>query len=301
MANNIEAAKKFVPLLDEAYRKASLTSILDGDPTLVREGANFGELIVPIMNLQGLGDYDRNSGYVDGDVTLSNETIACNYDRGRLFNVDTMDNIESASLAFGMLANEFIKNKVAPELDAFRLACYAAKAGVSKVSGDLATGEDVVAALRAAVTQMDEDEVPAEERYLFITPTLHGLVQDMDTTKSREVLSRFAGVIDVPQSRFYSKLALKSGKLITTGSGDNLITDDQRAGGFVKATGGKDLNFMVVHKPAVIQFQKHVAPKIITPEVNQSGDSYKFGYRNVGIADVYENKLAGVYVHKKTT
>ena len=151
MANSISTAKKFVPLLDEAYRKASLTSILDGDPTLVREGANFGELIIPIMNLQGLGDYDRNSGYVDGDVTLTNETIACNYDRGRMFNVDTMDNIESASLAFGMLANEFIKNKVAPELDAFRLACYAAKAGVTKVSGDLATGEDVVAALRAAV------------------------------------------------------------------------------------------------------------------------------------------------------
>ena len=299
MANSISTAKKFVPLLDEAYRKASLTSILDGDPTLVREGANFGELIVPIMNLQGLGDYDRNSGYVDGDVSLTNETISCNYDRGRLFNVDTMDNIESASLAFGMLANEFIKNKVAPELDAFRLACYAAKAGVTKVSGTLATGADVVAALRAAVTQMDEDEVPAEERYLFVTPTLHGLVQDMDTTKSREVLARFAGVVDVPQTRFYSKLALKSGKLITTGSGDNLVTDDQREGGFMKATGGKDLNFMVIHKPAIIQFQKHVAPKIITPEVNQSGDSYKFGYRNVGIADVYENKLAGVYVHKK--
>ncbi len=299
MANSISAAKKFVPLLDEAYRKASLTSILDGDPTLVREGANFGELIIPIMNLQGLGDYDRNSGYVDGDVTLANETIACNYDRGRMFNVDTMDNIESASLAFGMLANEFIKNKVAPELDAFRLACYASKAGVTKVSGALSTGADVVSALRAATTQMDEDEVPMEDRYLFITPTLHGLVQDMDTTKSREVLARFAGVVDVPQTRFYSKLALKSGKLITFGSGDNLTTDDQREGGFVKATSGKELNFMVVHRPAVIQFQKHVAPKIIAPEVNQSGDSYKFGYRNVGIAEVYENKLAGVYVHKK--
>jgi len=299
MANSISAAKKFVPLLDEAYRKASLTSILDGDPTLVREGANFGELIIPIMNLQGLGDYDRNSGYVDGDVTLANETIACNYDRGRMFNVDTMDNIESASLAFGMLANEFIKNKVAPELDAFRLACYASKAGVTKVSGALSTGADVVSALRAATTQMDEDEVPMEDRYLFITPTLHGLVQDMDTTKSREVLARFAGVVDIPQSRFYSKLALKTGRLITTGSGDTLTTDDQREGGFMKATGGKDLNFMVIHQPAVIQFQKHVSPKIITPAQNPTADAYKFAYHNVGIADVYENKLAGVYVHKK--
>ena len=299
MANSISVVKKFVPLLDEAYRKASLTAILDGDSTLIRQGANWGELIIPIMNLQGLGDYDRSSGYVQGDVTLTYETIACNYDRARMFNVDTVDNIESAGLAFGMLANEFIKNKVAPELDAFRLACYAAKAGVTKVSGTLATGADVVAALRAAVTQMDEDEVPAEERYLFITPTLHGLVQDMDTTKSREVLARFTAVVDVPQSRFFSKLAMKSGQLITTGSGDSLITDDQREGGFMKATGGKDLNFIAIHKPALIQFTKHVAPKIITPEANQSADAYKFGYHNVGIADVYENKLAGVYVHKK--
>ena len=299
MANNISLAKKFVPLLDEAYCKASLTAILDGDSALIREGANADELIVPIMNMQGLGDYDRASGYVDGDVYLTNETVVCNYDRGRMFYVDILDNTESAGLAFGRLPNEFIKNKVAPELDAFRLACYAAKAGVTKVSGTLSTGADVVTALRTAVTQMDEDEVPPDNRYLFITPTLHGLVQDMDTTKSREVLSRFAGVIDVPQSRFFSKLALKSGTLITTGSGDTLTTDDQREGGFTKATGGKDLNFMVIHKPAIIQFQKHVSPKIITPEVNQSGDGYKFGYRNVGIADVYENKLAGIYVHMK--
>ena len=299
MANSIQAASKFVPLMDETYRKASLTSILDGDTTLVREGANAKELIIPMMSLQGLGDYDRSSGYAQGDVTLNYETIACNYDRGRMFDVDILDNIETASLAFGMLANEFIRNRVAPELDAFRLACYAKKAGVTKVSGTLSTGAEVVTALRTAVTQMDEDEVPPDNRYLFITPTLHGLVQDMDTTKSREVLARFAGVVDVPQSRFYSKLVMKSGRIITTGSGGSMTTDDQRQGGFMKAADGKDLNFMVIHKPAVIQYQKHVAPKIITPDANQSADAYKFGYRNVGIADVYENKLAGVYVHKK--
>ena len=163
----------------------------------------------------------------------------------------------------------------------------------------MSTGADVVTALRTAVTRMDEDEVPPDNRYLFITPTLHGLVQDMDTTKSREVLSRFAGVIDVPQSRFYSKRALKTGKRLTFGSGDTMTTDDQREGGFVKATSGKELNFMVVHQPAVIQFQKHVSPKIITPAQNPTADAYKFAYHNVGIADVYENKLAGVYVHQK--
>ena len=56
---------------------------------------------------------------------------------------------------------------------------------------------------------------------------------------------------------------------------------------------------MIIHKPALIQFPKHIAPKIIEPSVNQSGDAYKFGYRKVAIADVYENKVAGIYLHHK--
>lgn len=290
MANAITLAKQFVPILDEIYKNASLTSKLDGNPDLVRAGANANELIIPKLTMQGLGDYSRNSGYVDGDVTLTNETVACNFDRGRMFTVDTMDNIETAGIAFGRLAGEFIRTKVVPEEDAFRFATYAGITGISKVAAGatLADGAAVVAALRAATTKMDEDEVPMEDRHLFITPTLHGLVQDMDTTKSREVLSRFASLTDVPQTRFYTAITQRDGS--TTG---------EEAGGFVKAENAKDINFMIFHKPAVIQFQKHVAPKIISPDVNQSSDGYKFGYRQVAIADAYENKVAGIYLHHK--
>ena len=73
----------------------------------------------------------------------------------------------------------------------------------------------------------------------------------------------------------------------------------EEAGGYAKAEGAKDINFMIIHKAAVIQFAKHIAPKIIEPSVNQSSDGYKFGYRKVAIADVYENKVAGIYLHHK--
>ena len=56
---------------------------------------------------------------------------------------------------------------------------------------------------------------------------------------------------------------------------------------------------MIVHKPAVIQYHKHAAPKIVTPDANQDGDAYKYGYRLVSIADLYANKLAGVYASYK--
>ena len=281
MPNAITLAQQFIPLLDEVYKMASLTADLDGNPDLVRQGANANELIIPKLTMQGLGDYSRNSGYVDGDVTLTNETVVCNFDRGRMFTVDSMDNLETASIAFGQLAGEFIRTKVTPEEDAFRFAKVAAGA-------TLADGAAVIAALRAAITQMDEDEVPANERYLYITPLLLGYVQDMDTTKSREVMQNFAKVVKVPQTRFYTAIEQKDGK-----------TAGEEAGGYAKAEGGKDINFMVIHKPALIQFPKHIAPKIITPDANQSGDAYKFGYRQVAIADVYENKVAGIYLHHK--
>lgn len=299
MANTITLAKKFVPLLDETYQAESLTAVLDGDNALVAQGANAGELIIPRMTMQGLGDYSRSGGYVEGDVTLTNETVTCNFDRGRMFNVDTMDDMETAGVAFGRLAGEFIRTKVVPELDAFRLSSYASAAGVSSATGTLENGAAVIAALRAAVTKLDEDEVPLEERYLFITPTLHGLIQDMDTTKSREVMDRFAAVVDVPQTRFYTAIAQKSGKVISTGSGESASTTDETAGGYGKAAAGKDINFMVIQKAAVIQYEKHVAPKILTPQQNPDADAYKFGYHSVGVAKVQEGKVKGVYVHHK--
>lgn len=293
MANSIALASQYVPLLDEVYKEASLTSELDGNPELVRQGANANELIIPKLSMQGLGDYSRNSGYVTGDVTMTNETVRCNFDRGRMFSIDTLDNQETAGLAFGRLAGEFIRTKVVPELDAFRFACYAGTSGISKVASGatLGTGADVIAALRVAVSKMNEDEVPLDQRYLFITPTLLGLVQDLDTTKSREVLQNFDAIKQVPQTRFYTAITQYDGS-----------TEGETAGGYIKnATSGKDINFMIIHRPALIQFQKHIAPKIITPEQNQDADAWKFGYRNVGIADVYENKAAGIYLHHKAS
>lgn len=297
MANSITLFKKYIDKLDEVYKQSAKTAVLDGDSALVQMGANTNEIIVPKISMDGLGDYSRNGGYVDGDVTLTNETVTFNYDRGRAFSVDAMDNEESAGIAFGKLASEFIRTKVVPEMDAFRFAQYAGTTGISKVSAGatLSTGADVITALRAATTKMDEDEVPMENRILFITPTLDGLIQDMDTSKSREVLSRFSQKILVPQSRFYTAITLYDGKTDTSSS--NGV--NQKVGGYVKATTGKDINFMVIHKPALLQYTKHTVSKVISPAENQMADAYKFPYRAYGLADVYENKVAGIYLHHK--
>lgn len=291
MANTIALFKQYTSLLDEVYKNAALTSVLDGAAELARQGANADELIIPKISMDGLADYSRNGGYVSGDVSLTNETVKCNFDRGRMFSVDNMDDVETAGVAFGRLAGEFIRTKVVPELDAFRFSSYAGVSGISTTTGaELTTGADVIAALSAAVAKMDDDEVSTEGRYLYITPTLLRLVKDLDTTKSKEVLDNFASVIKVPQSRFYTAIKQNDG-----------TTSGEITGGYAKADGAANINFMIVQKDAAIQFTKHTDTKVIDPATNQDSDAWKFGYRMVSIADAYENKAAGIYLHKAPT
>lgn len=293
MANSIALAKQYVEYLDEVYKLASLTSVLDGPSELIRAGQNAEEICIPKLSMDGQANYSRNSGFVAGDVTLTYETVKCTYDRGRMFQVDVLDNEETMGVAFGRLAGEYIRTKVAPELDAWRFARYAGTASIgTTTAAALNAGANVVAAIRVGLNAMGEGEVPETERYLFITPTLLDMIADLDTTKSRDVLAHFAGIIRVPQSRFYTGIVLNDGS-----------TSGQTGGGFAKDTtnSAKDINFMIIHKPAVIQYQKHTVPKVVSPEQNQNADAWKFGYRTVGIADVYDNKVAGVYLHKKNS
>lgn len=278
MANSIALRKAYSTLLDEVYKLASLTSVLDGPNDLVKQGANANEILIPKMTMSGLANYNKQTGYVAGDVTLEYETKKCTYDRGRMFTVDAMDDIESAGVAFGRLAGEFLRTKVVPELDSWRLAQYASYAS-GKVSADIADGKAGIAAIRAAKTAIKNAEAQTESCYLYISTLLKGMIEDLDTTASKKVLEGWAGIIEVPEGRFFDKISL-------TASG---------AGGFT--TTGNAMNFLAVDKNAVIQNQKHAVSKIISPEQNQDADAWKFGYRTVGIAEAKDNKKVAIYAH----
>lgn len=287
-ANNIALFEKYVPLLDEVYAQSSKTAVLDGDAALVRAGANTHALQVPKMSMDGLGDYSRSSGYAPGTVSIAYEEVAFNYDRGRRFTVDVMDDEETAGIAFGKLSSEFVRTKVVREMDAFRFAQYAGTPNISTTSAAvLSTAKNWLDALITAKTAMDNDEVDEENRYLFITPAGKNLVDNLDSYVSRSVLDSFAGVITVPQGRFCTGIELLDG-----------TTEDELAGGFTLT--GNDINFLIVEKSAVMQYTKHTVDKIIAPAANQFTDGYLFFYRAYGLADVYENKAAGIYLHKST-
>lgn len=288
MPNTIALAKNYINYLDEAYRLASVTSDLTSDPTMSKAGANANEIVYPQISVSGLGDYDRNSGYTTGAVDLKWKTATFNYDRGTRISVDVMDNEESRNLAFCMAGATLMREKAAPEADAFAFATLAALDGISKATGTIADASQFLDALLTAWSKMDEDEVPQEQRVLYATATLLNSVMALDTTKSREILGKFAVKKAVPQARFYTAIEMLDGK----SSGEEL-------GHYKKATSAADINFMIIHKPAIIKFDKHIASNIIPAEANPDADADIIKYRKYGLVEAYANKRAGIYLNSK--
>lgn len=322
--NNIELSTIYLPMLDEVYKNEAKTAILDGDEVTVQKGLN-GEIRVAKLDMDALGDFDRNSGYTRGNTKFVWETVKYDKERSQDLRIDRLDNQEALGLPFAKLSGEFIRTKVVPETDAARIAKIAGIEGISKKSETISDGAGVVTALRTCINKMDEDEVSTENRILFITPTLKGMIDDLDTTKSKKVLERFANIVEVPQTRMYTAVTLNDGKEnygyqkaqntyveskdtgVVAGKDYYTKTDST----YTKVTsptgnpstssyyelveGGKEINFLCVEKSAVVTALDQYV-KYFTPDQDQVADDNVFKYRNNNLyGHVYENKVAGVY------
>lgn len=287
MPNQITLPQGIQTILDEVYRQAACTSVLDSAPSQVRPTQNVHEFCYPQMEVGGLGDYDRASGYTSNSgVSIVWKTVEADYDRGTKIMVDAMDNQESFDLAFGQAANILMREHVAPEGDAFTFAKIAALTGITNNTDSIEGGAQFLEAILTATTEMDENEVPDEQRYLFTTSTLLKSVKALDTTKSREALDGFAGIIKVPRGRFNTAIDLLSGR-----------DGDEIAGGWKPSELSKPINFLIVHKPALIKFDRHIAgPTVISADQNPDADADIVKYRKYGVVDGYENKRAGIYL-----
>jgi hypothetical protein len=275
MANTINLVTKFQPLLDEVYQAASLTGDLENSAVKFD-----GTKTVKVLKLTvpALGTYTRNTGYTAGDVTADWEAFTLTQDRGTEFSVDAMDDEETLNMTFGNASSEFIRRSVVPQVDAYRFANLAKAEGISAASAAITTGDAAIKAINAGMTKMDEDEVTTEGRILYITPTLKGLIDDLETYKSKACMQRFSKIVIVPQSRFYT---------------DVTISDT----GFAKAEGGKNINFLIVDPKAAFAVAKHKKLRVFDPDTNQKRDDYLFQYRLYHDMFVYPQKAAGVYCH----
>ena len=294
MANSIVLAEKFLPILDGIYKRESLTARLLGANSLIRfNGAN--KVSIFKTEPDGLADYSRANGFVNGSVVAGWEDYTLTKDRGISLGVDAMDDEETLGMAFGTLAGEFARTKEIPELDSYRFAAMASASGVTTANADITVGTtDVPSLIDTAEMAMGDDEVPYEGRILYVSEKAYAglkakitriLANENGVNKEVEVYDGMP-IIRVPQNRFNTAVTLYDGST-------NF--------GYAPTAGGYKINFMIVHPSAVLPVVKHDIVKIFSPAENQTADKWLFQVRIYHDMFVLDNKVKGIYVHRAST
>lgn len=286
MPNTIITAEKMVPVVDELYRKASLTSPLDATTQVDFSGTK----TVKVMKVEtsGLGDYSRENGYPRSNTSVTWEELTLNEERAAAIGVDRMDDDETLGKAFGTAIGKFVREHVAPELDAYRFAKYASGEGINSITATYADGAALLHDIDIATAKLDDEEVP-ENRILYIASELRPQIMDAftrnfggDASVSRTVKSyNDMNIVYVPRKRFYTGITLNDGS---------------SNWGYVNT--GDKINFMIICPESVTQTTKLAMPKIFDPDTNILKDEWLFQYRHYHDAFIYEQKVNGIYLSK---
>lgn len=295
MSNSISLAKQYLPIMDEIFKRESLTSVLEGanGNTIRFVGGNKAEVFKSTVD--GFGDYSRNNGFVTGSQTATWEELTMDKDRGISLTVDAMDNEETLGMAFGTLVGDFMRTKEIPEIDSYRFSKLAGWTGITSANADVTVGTtDIPGLIDTAEETMCDDEVPLEGRLLFVSEKCyHGLKAKITRTLANEngvntQVETFNGmrVIRVPKGRFNTAITLNDGS---------------ESFGYSVTAGGYPINFMIVHPSAVVCVKKHEVPRIWTPEQNLNADAWKFDLRVYHTLQVLDNKKKGIYLHRAST
>ena len=283
--NNIELVNAQTAIVDEIYQSEAVTKVLEAPSELVRY-AGGKSFQIANMALTGLGDYSRVNGYPEGGVTLEWKTYEFTNDRGTRFSVDRMDNEESFGIVASRLNGDFTRDYLVPEVDAYRFAKIANKAG--KVVAANLDKDSAIDAIDEAMVTLTDNKVPLSRAILFVTPRT-ALAINKNITRStangegaiNNIVNSYNNVpvIVVPQDRFYTGIELLPG----TG-------EDQF--GYEKAADAKEINFILMDKSASVNIGK-------LSMLNQKKDAHQWDYRLYHESFVFDNKKAGIYVHTK--
>lgn len=303
--NTLAAATIFMQQLDQIAVQDAVTGWMDANSGQVQYNGG-KEVKIPKMTVQGLGTYDRDTGYVQGGVTLSYETREMTQDRGRKFQLDPMDINESNFIptAAAVMA-EFQRTYVIPEIDAYRISKIASETITANKAGMIEYGYTPGAASTSALRKIKEGIKAI--RSLYNGPLVCHATPDFIMELELELAGKITAVtfsqggintsvpavdgvpvISTPSNRMYTAITLNDGK-----------TSSQEGGGYAKGSKAKDINFFICPRTTPIAVTKQDVMRIFDPLTNQKLNAWQIDYRRFHDLWVLDNKLDLIYLNIK--
>lgn len=303
--NTLAAATIFMQQLDQIAVQDAVTGWMDANSGQVQYNGG-KEVKIPKMTVQGLGTYDRDTGYVQGGVTLTYETREMTQDRGRKFQLDPMDINESNFIptAAAVMA-EFQRTYVIPEIDAYRISKIASETITANKAGMIEYGYTPGAASTSALRKIKEGIKAI--RSLYNGPLVCHATPDFIMELELELAGKITAVtfsqggintsvpavdgvpiVSTPSNRMYTAITLNDGK-----------TSSQEGGGYAKGSKAKDINFFICPRTTPIAVTKQDVMRIFDPLTNQKLNAWQIDYRRFHDLWVLDNKLDSIYLNIK--
>nr|DAG74498.1 MAG TPA: major capsid protein [Caudoviricetes sp.]DAL96683.1 MAG TPA: major capsid protein [Caudoviricetes sp.] len=304
--NTLATATNFQKALDVLAVREAVTGWMEANAGQVKYTGG-AEVKIPKMSVQGLGDYDRDNGYLMGSATLEYETKKMTQDRGRKFQLDSMDVDETNFVTTASsVMGEFQRTKVIPEIDAYRLSKIATEAINANVAGMVQYGYTPGAANTSALRKVKEGIAAIRDLGYdgplvvhatdsFILELELELANKISTVNFKKggIITKVPAVDEVPiiptpANRLVTAIKLNDGK-----------TSGQEKGGFEKGATAKDINFEIMPLKTPVAISKQDKMRIFDPNTNQKADAWAMDYRRFHDLWILENKVNSIYVSIK--
>ncbi len=270
---SFENATRYSGELDKMFTQKSATGFF-ADNALATKFVGAKTVIIPDVDFQGLADYDRDTGFTKGAITVSNTSYTMAMDRARSLQIDRedMDETGIANLA-GKILGEYVRTKVVPECDAYVLSKLGglAVSRANTVNGNTSKPFEALCNLINEVQSIvgyDEELVAFVDSYMFAA------------LQNSSEIAKLITISDFKQGDVSLKVKSINGVAIIPVVSERMKTAyDFGANGFTPAVKAREIYMLVAPKSAAHLVKKTENMRIFTPEQNIDADAYKFDYR----------------------
>lgn len=248
---------------------------------------------IPTISVTGYKAHTRSKGYNSGTVSNDKNVYTLGFDRDVEFFVDKADVDETnEELSMANISNEFITAHATPEVDAYRF---------SKIATDAITNN-----YSAAETDLSDANIYTKLKKALLPIRKYG-AQDIVMYVSSEVMDflerskEFTRSIATtsPQGIDTRVTSLDGVQLIEVWDDARFKTKFDFTEGFKKATDGKDINYLIVAKSAIIAKAKFNSIYLFAPGTHTEGDGYLYQNRLYHDLFVLKSRNDGIFVSHK--
>lgn len=292
MANTIEKVALIQTTLDKAMIQGAVTGFMeDNAGDLIYNGGD--EVKIPMIDMDGLANYNRQTGFVDGDVSLAYQTMKMTQDRGRGFTVDPNDIDESGVLdLMSQLTGEFQRTKVVPEVDAYRISKVVQLTPAANRTVYTPAAGTILKKMTEDIGAV-RDEIGSDEQLVMLVSTPVSTILNTSTELGKKL-----DVTDFMRGEITTKVkALDSVPLLVAPSARmfsriTLLPDGK--GGFTKAEGAAAINYIIMPRSAAIAVSKTDNMRLFDPQTWQKAHAWHMDYRKFHDIWIPKNRLAGI-------